>query len=373
MTVGTGRGGVEELMGAGQVSDARGRIVAPGVRDLDETAAVLTPWLAQRLPEAGSDLRLSGLTYPRGSGQSAETILFDAHWSQDGADVTRGLVARLKPVEFLLFGDDMFVEQFEVMRVIGERGDVPVARVLWREDDPAVLGSPFFVMDKLAGRVAVSLPSYLDEGWVAEATVEQRSRLWENCVRALASVASVPPEAVPFLALPGGDTGFEQEWARWDRFLAQLTRPDRPLAGHHDLQRRLRAALPSHREDGLVWGDARIGNMMIDDDFSVVALMDWEQPSLGGALQDLGWWLINQRNKVDVRPGGLLPGMLTREDTIALWGGITGIPTGDVDWYESFAAFKMACLMINLLDLRGQPAERAGDLHIAAGLRLLEG
>lgn len=358
-----------DVMSVGLVSDARGTIVAPGVRDLDEVNRMLVGWLATRLPQA-RDLRLTGLTYPRGSGQSHETIMFDAHWRENGAERTEGLVVRIKPSRFTVFHDDMFVEEYELMRLLGEHGTVPIAEVRWFEEDPSVLGSPFFVMARLRGRVAVSIPSYLQTGWVAEASSAERARLWENCVRALASVQSVPVRDVEFLL---GPPSFTLEWDRWERYLNRLDHADRPLPQYRELLADLRESIPDHQPDGIVWGDARIGNMLIDDDFRVAALMDWEQPSLGGALHDLGWWLVSERGKVAARPGRL-PGMLGRDETIALWREVTGISTEAIDWYEALAGFKMACLMVNMLDLRGQRPpgdDYAGMFHVRAARELL--
>jgi hypothetical protein len=58
-------------------------IVAPNVRDLDDLAQALASWLGERLPGV-RDIRISHLTYPRGAGQSHETILFDAQWREGG-------------------------------------------------------------------------------------------------------------------------------------------------------------------------------------------------------------------------------------------------------------------------------------------------
>lgn len=364
---------VEDVMSVGMVSDSRGRIVAPAVRDLAEAERALAGWLGSRLPQA-RDLRLTDLSYPRGSGQSHETILFDVHWREDGVERCEGLVVRIKPTSFMLFHDDMFLEEFQLMRVLGESGVVPIAKVRWLEEDPSVLGAPFFVMDKVAGRVAVSMPSYLDAGWVAEATPEQRATLWDSAIRALASVQKVSVDDVPFLNLPSGGTGFAQEWERWERFLRPVDRPDRPLPVYRKLLELLRETIPSNRPEGITWGDARLGNMMIGDDFRVVALMDWEQPSLGGALQDLGWWLISHRGKLDARGGESLPGVLARDDTIRLWGDITGISPEGIDWYEAFAAYKMAVCMVRMLDLRGQVppgGDYEGMFHVRAARELL--
>jgi aminoglycoside phosphotransferase (APT) family kinase protein len=99
-----------------------------------------------------------------------------------------------------------------------------------------------------------------------------------------------------------------------------------------------------------------MGNMMFDDKFEVVAVMDWEQPSLGGALHDLAWWLVLSDMRHGAAPGRPhLDGMGTREETIALWGEVTGISTADIEWYEDFTALKLSCLGIRTARLKGAP------------------
>ena len=122
---------------------------------------------------------------------------------------------------------------------------------------------------------------------------------------------------------------------------------------------RLLALRPRNRPEGIVWGDARLGNMMIGEDFSVAAVMDWEQPSLGGALHDLGWWLCSDRAQTEGRGLPALEGMGTREETIALWGEVCGKSAVDISWYEAFAMFKMECLGVRMQTIREMPALKA--------------
>jgi aminoglycoside phosphotransferase (APT) family kinase protein len=327
-----------------------GVLVAPAVRDLSVLASQLERWLGTKMPQA-SDIRTSNLSYPFGAGQSHETILFDASWREGPVRLENGLVVRIKPTSFTVYLDDMFVEQHRLMKVVHESGVVPIAEPLWFEEDPALLGAPFFVMQKVTGRVAVSIPSYLDVGWVADATATQRKALWLNSVRTLAAIQRLPLSSVQFLERPGVGDGFDQEWDRWRRYLDFL-QTVRPLPAFQDVWRRLEGSRPDNRPAGLVWGDARLGNMMAGEDFSIVAVMDWEQTSLGGALHDLAWWVLMEKLKVRVR-GSSLPGLGDRADTIALWRDETGISVADIDWYEAFAALKAACLATNMLDMRG--------------------
>lgn len=332
-----------------------GVIVAPETRDLETLAGQLAAWLEPRIPQA-KDVRVENLAYPHGAGRSHETILFDASWTEGGQRRMQGCVVRIKPVRHTVFPDDLFVEQYKVMKALHEQGRVKVAKPLWFEEDAALLGAPFFVMERVRGRVAVSVPPYAQEGWVAEATPAQRARMWENGVRQLAAVQSTPLETVSFLRGPdGARDGLEQEWDKYVRFVAWVSQ-ERPWPILEKALDRLRAAWPANQPPGLVWGDARLGNMMFDENFEVAAVMDWEQPSLGGALQDLAWWLVLSETMHGAIPGRPhLAGMGTRDETIALWRELTGISPADVEWYEDFTHLKMSCTGVRLAQLGKMP------------------
>lgn len=333
-------------------------IVAPETRDLGDLARGLTGWLAERLPEA-ADLRLSNLAYPRGAGQSHETILFDAAWREHGEDRTLAAVVRIKPGRFTVFPDNLFDEQYQVMQAMHASGLVRVAEPLWLENDPAVLGKPFFVMRKVAGRVPVSIPPYAREGWVKEATTAQRRTLWESGVRQLAAIQRVPLASLRFLEGPAhARDGLAQEWDKYLRFVRWLEEEGASAEFLRVLEAalaRLDARRPANQPEGVVWGDARLGNMMFGDDFKVKAVMDWEQPSLGGALHDLAWFaeICETMHGPNSRVGAWLDGMGSRAETVALWEEVSGKSAADLEWYEDFARLKMSCTSVRLGLLRG--------------------
>ena len=331
-------------------------IVAPETRDLDELASRLAGWLGTRMPQA-SGIAIDNLAYPRGAGQSHETVLFDARWREAGHDHAQGCVVRIKPRSFTVFPDNLFDEQYQIMKVVSDGGYVRVARPLWFEEDASILGNPFFVMEKKQGRVPVSIPPYAREGWLRDAAPEQRRVLWRNAVGQLAAIQKVPLEECAFLKGPdGAEQGLEQEWEKYTRFAAWLQETE-PLSVLDEALARLKALWPGNRPEGLVWGDARIGNMMFDENFDVVAVMDWEQPSLGGALHDLAWFcvLAGTMHGPQSTYGAPLEGMGNRDETVELWEEITGKSAADLDWYEDFAQFKMTCTGIRLGHLRGAP------------------
>lgn len=330
-------------------------IVAPETRDLDELAGALGQWLAARMPQA-SAVRITDLAYPRGAGQSHETVLFEAHWREQGEERQQGCVVRIKPGGFTVFPDDLFVQQYRVMKALAESGEVRVARPLWFEEDPALLGNPFFVMERKTGRVPVSIPPYAREGWLKDAAPAQRRVLWRNAVEQLAAVQRVPLDGFDFLAGPNGERGLAQEWDKYTRFARWLQQVEALPILDAALER-LRGLWPENQPEGLVWGDARIGNMMFDANFDVVAVMDWEQPSLGGALHDLAWFCViaDTMHGPGSTYGAPLEGMGSREETVALWEDLTCKSAADLEWYEDFAKFKMTCTGIRLGHLRGAP------------------
>jgi aminoglycoside phosphotransferase (APT) family kinase protein len=333
-------------------------IVAPQVRDLNELADSLSRWLADKL---GGPVSVSNLDYPRGAGQSHETILFDA--KHGGA--SQGYVVRIKPGSFTVFPDNLFVEQFQIMQAMHARGHVRVAKPYWLEEDSSVLGAPFFVMEKVAGRVPVSVPPYRDTGFVAEATPAQRRRMWEGGVRQLAAVQSLPLNAARFLEGAEGERdGLIQEFAKYARFVAWV-QEDRPWPVLEAGLARLKSLWPDNQPEGVVWGDARLGNIMFDGNFDPVAVMDWEQPSLGGALNDLGWWLSISESMHGADGGKPhLEGMGTRAETIALWEELTGKSAADVEWFEDFARLKHSCCHVRMCALRGAPPPDATALAV---------
>jgi aminoglycoside phosphotransferase (APT) family kinase protein len=340
-----------------RVSDV---IVAPQTRDLGILAENLRHWVAARMPGA-RDLQIVNLAYPRGAGQSHETVLFDAEWTQDGERRAQGCVVRIKPASFTVFPDNLFDEQYQVMKALSEGDQVRVARPLWFEEDPALLGQPFFVMEKKLGRVPVSIPHYSRTGFVHEASPEQRRRLWDGAVRQLAAVQLVPLEGLEFLEGPAhAPRGLAQEWDKYERFVAWLRSEDAASWSRFGALleaglARLKSLWPENQPEGLVWGDARIGNMMFDDDFDVVAVMDWEQPSLGGALHDLAWFTVvsETMHGHSSQVGQHLEGLGTREETIALWQQVCGKSVDDLEWYEDFTHLKMSCTAVRLGQLRG--------------------
>jgi aminoglycoside phosphotransferase (APT) family kinase protein len=328
---------------------------AGAARDYAATAPRIAQWLEGRL---GSDVTIANLRTPHGAGLANETLLFEASYGAGGERRSRGLVVRVKPTAVQLFPDPDFDGLYRLLETLRGHGEVKVPEVLWREDDPAVVGAPFFVMEMLRARTPISQPAYTASGWLAEATPAQRRTAWTTAVAGLASVHRVPGDLVAFIGWPQyGPTGEDQQlgyWAHYGRWCG-FPLPDEVLA----LGEWVEAHRPHDPGVHLSWGDARIGNMMFGDDFQLAGVLDWDQMSLADPRHDLTWWLYFD-NHYSVGVGVPRPeGMGDRAETIALWEDLTGLRSGDLTWYEVFMAYKLSMISMKTFMAAKAPYETA--------------
>ena len=323
----------------------------------DELRAALEPWMARQLPDA-SDVRVTDVVIPQSSGFSNETFLVDAAWKDGTGDQQVELVLRSQAQGHQVFPEpDPLRQQFETMRILGERTDVPVPRMRWAESDPSVIGRAFFVMDRLTGDVAGDVPPYTVEGYVVDMDPASRREWHRNGLGAMARVHAVDWRAVGLDYLDQshhGALGPEQRRNYLDHYRtwAMNGKP-------HDVIDRAWAWLDANwPDDGehleLCWGDARPGNLMFQGT-DVVGVFDWEMVSIGNGESDLGWWCFLQRFHTEGTGVDLPEGLLDRAGTIAEWERLRGRPAPNVDFYEKLGGFQFALVMVRLAESMGIP------------------
>ena len=158
-------------------------------RDLEQTREQLLGWFASKLPDAEA-LRIPELSGPSDTGFSNDTLLFDLVWNEAGRERSEGLVVRIEPTGFKIFPRYDIAQQYRVMRLLEPTG-VPVPRMRWLEEDPEILGAPFYVMERVEGRVPTDNPPYHMAGWVTEIRPEERTKLWWSGLEVLARIHRV--------------------------------------------------------------------------------------------------------------------------------------------------------------------------------------
>ena len=260
-------------------------------------------------------------------GQSNPTFLLTADSGQ--------YVLRRQPPGQLLKSAHAVDREFRVMTALQDSG-VPVPHTYHLCEDRDVLGSLFFVMEYVEGRLFwdPALPD-LDN--------DQRSRVYNEMNRVLATLHEVDVEAAGLSDYGYPGNYFERQVTRWSKqYVASETGS---IAAMNTLMEWLPAHAPA--DDGqvsLIHGDYRMDNMIFHADREqAIALLDWELSTLGHPYADLAYQCMQWR----LPAGSNIPG-LGGLDRVAL-----GIPTeeeyvaeycerrgrGAIDHWEYYLAF----------------------------------
>ena len=164
-------------------------------RDASDVPARLAQWLAGRLPE-GADPQVVLRSGIDANGMSSETLLLDVTWTEDGRPRTAEYVARVAPAahDFPIFPRYDLPGQHDLLRLVAARTGVPVPAVRHLEPTGDVLGTPFFLMDRVAGQIPPDvLPYNFGDSWLALADPADQRRLQDATVRTIAACTRCPP------------------------------------------------------------------------------------------------------------------------------------------------------------------------------------
>ncbi|SDC73426.1 Predicted kinase, aminoglycoside phosphotransferase (APT) family [Geodermatophilus telluris] len=236
-------------------------------------------------------------------------------------------------------------------RVISALGGtpVPVPRTLHMCTDTAVLGAPFYVMERVFGlHVVDRIPAgYADEP-------AQRRAIGEGLIDVLADLHAVDPGAVG-LGDFGRPEGFmARQVRRWTQQWEATRDRDRP--GLDALAARLAETVPASQRTGIVHGDFRLDNCLLDPDRpgGVRAVLDWEMSTLGDPLADLGmlhvyWPEAGEPSVAGQSTVTALEGFPSRAEVAARYAERSGLDLADLHWYVGFAYFKFAAIVAGIV------------------------
>ncbi len=310
-------------------ADSNTRPVAPQ-HAID--AGRLADWLAATIGPLAAPLEVAQFK----GGQSNPTYLLTAG--------SRRFVLRRKPPGKLLPSAHAVDREYRVMKALADT-DVPVARMYSLCEDDSVIGTAFYVMEYVAGRILwdPSLPGLVPA---------ERARIHDEINRVISALHSVDPVAVGL-----GDFGKTGEYiarqvARWSKqYRASETER---IEAMDRLIEWLPANIPAGDETRIVHGDFRIDNVIFHpDEPRVLAVIDWELSTLGHPLADFAYHCMTWRIPPGVFRGlvGLdLPalGIPTEREYVAAYcrrTGRAGIPAPEWEYYMAYNMFRLAAIL----------------------------
>jgi aminoglycoside phosphotransferase (APT) family kinase protein len=298
----------------------------------DLPVARLGAWLEQAIPD------FHGLQDARkfAGGQSNPTFLLEA--------ASGRYVLRRKPPGTLLASAHAVDREYRVLRALKPTG-VPVPRALALCDDDAVIGSMFYVMEYLDGRI-------LWEPTLPELSAERRARIYDEMNRVLVALHRVDSGAVGLADYGQPGNYYARQLNRWTRqYRAAETER---IEAMEALMAWLDERMP--QDDGrvaLVHGDYRLDNLMFHPrEDRIIAVLDWELSTLGHPFADLAYqcmqWRLPQGAAALRGLGGVdraALGIPTEEEYVARYCermGIDALP----DWifYLAISFFRLAAI-----------------------------
>lgn len=275
------------------------------MRDLDDLGARLRGYLPAPLTIEG--------VQPLTTGFSNDTYLIE------GAD----LILRLPPAAGAMVDGHDVIAQARIYAELGEIADGPsVPGIAAICEDTSVLGSPFYVMQRIDGE---SIDDLKMRDWFIDGTDAFRERICRNWVSAFAANALLSP-----LGVLGQEVTPEDDARMWRDFAARANSPE--LVASFD--RLLARPAPRTGPPAVVHGDTKLSNLMWRDG-EVVAVLDWEMALNGEPLADLGYMLYSFESDYHAATRAQkLGGMLKRGEVIELWEKVSGRSAAGVFWHE---------------------------------------
>ena len=259
----------------------------------------------------------------------------------------RDLVVRRPPFGTKAKSAHSMMREFRVMSALKPLYPA-VPTTLFHSDDETVIGSEFYVMERVEGElVGIAIPQH----WGFDQSDTRRFcvAFWDKLIE----LHQVDFEAAG-LADFGRPQGYiSRQIEGWnDRYQRSRTADVDEFA---DVQQWLAESQPeTETRASIIHGDFRIDNVMVDprDHFRIVALLDWEISALGDPLMDLGnalaYWVQEDDPEflraLKMHPSDA-PGMLRREEILALYQDRTGLDTDNFDFYRVYGYFRNAVIL----------------------------
>jgi aminoglycoside phosphotransferase (APT) family kinase protein len=252
-------------------------------------------------------------------------------------------VLRRPPLGHVLPTAHDMAREYKVITALVDT-DVPVPRTYALCEDNDVNGAPFYVMERVHGRVLRTGEE------LASLSPEEAAACSRELVDVLARIHRVDYEAVGLGDFGHPDGFMERQLRRWGQQWERSKAEDLPAVD--EVARRLRNALPESGPPTIVHGDYRLDNTMLADDDAgrVAAVLDWEMSTLGEPLADVGLFLLywGQSEAQIIATGQAIDeqaGFASRDEVVELYAKETGRDVDNLDFYVVFAFYKLAIIV----------------------------
>ncbi|MCL1594409.1 MAG: phosphotransferase family protein [Actinomycetia bacterium] len=260
-------------------------------------------------------------------------------WCTEGAEY----VLRRAPLGVVARGGHDMAREHQVLSRLWRRYSL-APRAFHFCDDAAVMGKPFFVMERRHGYV---VRRDWPDGFVGD--VGRQFVVATSLVDALADLHAVEPDDVDLGGLGRPDGFVDRQIEGWSlRWQAAATRPVPDMVSLGAL---LARRVPTSQRTVVLHNDFKLDNTMIGDDGHLVAVFDWDMATLGDPLVDAGTLLAYWAQPDD--PTRLVFGanavaigdVMSKEQVRERYAHRSGLDLEGIDFYEALALFRIAVII----------------------------
>jgi aminoglycoside phosphotransferase (APT) family kinase protein len=256
----------------------------------------------------------------------------------------RELILRRPPAGTKASSAHDMVREHRIQSALAGRFPVPAMVALCT--DQAVLGSDFYIMERVEGAIPrATMPRQVG-------TEPRLMRaLGERFVDLLAELHALDPAAVGLAELGRGEGYVARQVAGWSERYRRAKTWNVP--SFERVMRWLDASRPPDAGACVIHNDFRLDNLVLDveDPLRVRAVLDWEMATVGDPLMDLGGALAYWVQADDGRAARLLgrqptylPGMPTRMEIVERYRARTGLSVERWPFYQVFGLFRLAVI-----------------------------
>ena len=296
--------------------------------------ATVTDWMVAQLPEISPPLTFTLIA----GGRSNLTYRVE---DSDG----RAWALRRPPLHHVLPTAHDMSREYRLMHSLGPAG-IPVPVTVGLCTDEAVNERPFYVMEFVEGHILRNAPE-------AEAAFDQATRggVGGHMADTLAALHAVDPDAVGLGDLGRHEGYIERQLKRWRGQYEQMQVEGVDHGGIVErVSDELARRIPKQQRTSVVHGDYRMDNVVLADDGTVRAILDWEICTLGDPLADLGLLMDYWSDPGDsMAVLGLspttAPGFSTKEQVKERYDAVSDLDVSGIGYYQAFGYWKLACIL----------------------------